>query len=133
MKFPVTQRFWTWITRPLLLAGLVLTIPAFYLLLAGLDPAARAAGHALYGCAAILMGIDTWRQWQRYQYGRQTRKSGKLILDLLVIAACLLSVIPGDANWSIWEWLLRLGFCAAVLLRLATLCCNISSPVIWCK
>ncbi len=123
MKFPVTQRFWTWFTRPLLLVGLLLTIPAFYLLLGGLNSTTRAAGHALYGLAAILMIVDTWWQWHKYrhQHRHQRRKSGKLLLDVFVIVACLLSVIPTEANWTTWEWLLRLGLCAAILLRLATL------------
>ncbi|MCH8618871.1 potassium channel family protein [Undibacterium sp. TS12] len=119
MKFPVTQRFWNRLPRPLLLTGLVLTIPAFYLLLAGAGPAMRSAGHLLYGFCAMLMAVDTAMQWRKNRHKR--RKSGKLLLDLFIIIACLFSVIPTGDVWATWEWLLRLGLCAAILLRLATL------------
>lgn len=119
MKFLVTQRFWTWFSRPLLLAGLLLSIPAFYLLLGGVDSNSRTAGQVLYGVSAVLMAIDTGLQWYRHRF--QKRRSGKLLLDLLIIIGCLLSLVSRDTAWSTLEWLLRLGLCAAILLRLATL------------
>ncbi|MFZ6767077.1 potassium channel family protein [Undibacterium sp. Di26W] len=119
MKFPVTQRFWTWFTRPLLLVGLLLTIPAFYLLLGGMVPAAHTAGQVLYGVAALIMAVDTAMQWQKHKHMK--RRRGKLLLDVLIIVGSLLSAVPEDENWGTLEWLLRLALCAAILLRLATL------------
>ncbi|MBI1770990.1 MAG: two pore domain potassium channel family protein, partial [Burkholderiales bacterium] len=119
MKFPVTQRFWTWFTRPLLLVGLLLTIPAFYLVLGGATDMTELAGRSLYAASALLMLVDTGLQWQKNR--SQKRRSGKLILDGVIIAGCLLSVIFSGEAWSTLEWLLRLALVAVILLRLATL------------
>ncbi|MFZ6709097.1 potassium channel family protein [Undibacterium sp. TC9W] len=119
MKFPVTQRFWTWFTRPLLLVGLLLTIPAFYLLLGGTTDITELAGRSLYAASALLMLVDTGLQWQKNR--SQKRRSGKLALDGVIIAGCLLSVIFTGEAWGTLEWLLRLALVAVILLRLATL------------
>lgn len=119
MKFPVTQRFWTWFTRPLLLAGLLLTIPAFYLVLGGTTDMTELAGRSLYAASALLMLVDTSLQWQKNR--SQHRRSGKLILDGVIIVGCLLSATFMGEAWGTLEWLLRLALVAVILLRLATL------------
>lgn len=119
MKFPVTQRFWTWFTRPLLLVGLLLTIPAFYLLLGGASDITRVTGRSLYATSAFLMLIDVCLQWKKNN--DQRRRSGKLILDGLIILGCILSIVSTGEAWGTLEWLLRLALVAVILLRLATL------------
>lgn len=116
---PVTQHFLVWMARPVLLAGLLLTIPAFYLLLGRDSDAARLSGHALYGLAAFLMLIDISWQWRIRRH--QSRRSGETILDLAIIIGCIISTFPSGAQWSVLEWLLRLALCAAILLRLSML------------
>lgn len=117
--FPLTQRFLAWFTRPWLLLGLTLSIPAFYLLLVGETVAARSTGHILYGAVALIMAGDTVAQWKSHRHKK--RRSGKMLLDIVIIAGCLLSTIPFAAQWSVTEWLLRLGLCAVIVLRIATL------------
>lgn len=117
--YPVTQRFLNWLSRPLLLAGLMLSIPAFYLLLAGDNELTRTIGHGLYAMVAVLIAVDTWVQWRKNRF--QERRSGKLILDLSIVFGCVLSSLPSATEWSLVEWLLRLALCAAIMMRIATL------------
>ncbi|WP_328823418.1 potassium channel family protein [Undibacterium crateris] len=117
--YPVTQRFLIWLSRPLLLAGLMLSIPAFYLLLAGDNELTRTIGHSLYAMVAVLIAVDTWVQWRKNRF--QERRSGKLILDVSIVFGCILSSLPSATEWSLVEWLLRLALCAAIMMRIATL------------
>ena len=117
--YPVTQRFLNWLSRPLLLAGLMLSIPAFYLLLAGDNELTRTIGHSLYAMVAVLIAVDTWVQWRKNRF--QERRSGKLILDVSIVFGCVLSSLPSATEWSLVEWLLRLALCAAIMMRIATL------------
>lgn len=114
-----TMNFFSWFSRPLLLFGLVLSIPAFYLLLGRDNEQLRLIGHALYGLAALVLMVDAIRQWKIHRM--QKRKHGKLALDVLIIVGCLVSVLPSGAHWSVTEWLFRLGLCAVILLRMSTL------------
>ncbi len=113
------MNFFSWFSRPLLLFGLVLSIPAFYLLLGRDNDDLRLIGHALYGLAALILMVDAIRQWR--VHSQQKRKHGKLALDVVIIFGCLMSVLPSGAHWSVTEWLFRLGLCAVILLRMATL------------
>lgn len=124
--FPLTQKFVTWFSRPVLLAGLLLSIPAFYLLLDGESESTRLAGHGVYIFAALLMSIDTFWRWRKHRY--QQRKSGKMLLDIAIIVACLISSFPSAAHWGVLEWLLRLGLCAVILLRIAMLVLQYMKP-----
>ncbi|MFZ6772180.1 potassium channel family protein [Undibacterium sp. SXout7W] len=117
--YPITQRFFAWLSRPLLLSGLVLTIPAFYFLLSGNTDNVRRAGHLLYLLAALTIALDTYLHWRINRY--QKRRSGKMLLDILIIVGSLASSFPSAAEWGALEWLLRLGLCAAILMRIATL------------
>lgn len=124
--FPATQRFLTWLSRPLLLAGLLLSIPAFYLLLSGGSDTARQIGHALYAATAAVMSADIYWQWKQHQ--PQKRQRDKTFLDLAIIIGSLISSFPSAANWSVLEWLLRLGLCAVIVLRIATLVLSQMKP-----
>lgn len=114
-----TMNFFSWFSRPLLLFGLVLSIPAFYLLLGRDNEQLRLIGHALYGLAALVLMVDAIRKWEIHRL--QKRMHGKLALDVVIIVGCLVSVLPSGAQWSVTEWLFRLGLCAVILLRMSTL------------
>ena len=124
--FPLTQKFVTWLSRPILLAGLLLSIPAFYLLLDGEGESTRLAGHALYAVSALLMSVDTFLQWRKHRH--QQRRSGKMMLDIAIIVACLVSSFPSELHWGVLEWLLRLGLCSVILLRIAMLVLQYMKP-----
>ena len=116
-KYAVTQYFINCLSRPVLLLGLMLSIPAFYLLLGGESDNARLFGHALYGFVALLLTLDTAFQWKMYRLGK--RRSGKLLLDIAIIVGCTASAFPSAVHWSVLEWLLRLALCAVIFLRIA--------------
>ncbi|MBC3934983.1 two pore domain potassium channel family protein [Undibacterium sp. CY7W] len=97
----------------------MLSIPAFYLLLAGDNELTRTVGHSLYAMVALLIAVDTWVQWRKNRF--QERRSGKLILDVGIVFGCVLSSLPSATEWSLVEWLLRLALCAAIMMRIATL------------
>ena len=61
----------------ILLFGLLLSIPAFYLLLAQESGEVRMIGHLLYGLVALILLIDTVWQWHLHR--RHQTKHGKLI------------------------------------------------------
>ena len=117
--YPLTQQFLSYFSRPLLLLGLLISIPAFYLLLDADDALLQLTGRLAYVVVALMMGVDTFWQWHRNK--RQRRQSGKMALDVLIIVACLISAWPTVSVWGTVEWLLRLALCGAILLRIATL------------
>lgn len=116
-KYAVSQYFIDWLSRPVLLFGLMLSIPAFYLLLGGESDNARLFGHALYGFVALLLALDTAFQWKVHRLRK--RRSGKLLLDIAIIIGCVVSAFPSAVHWSVLEWLLRLALCAVIFLRIA--------------
>ena len=113
----VTQHFIDWLSRPVLLIGLMLSIPAFYLLLAGDSDRTRLFGHALYGFVAVLLIVDAAWQWKLHSLGQ--RRSGKMLLDIIIIIGCAVSAFPSAVHWSGIEWILRLALCALIFLRIA--------------
>jgi voltage-gated potassium channel len=116
-NYAVTQYFIDWFSRPVLLIGLMLSIPAFYLLLAADSDNARLFGHALYGFVAVLLIIDTVWQWQLHKVGE--RRSGKMFLDIVIIIGCAASAFPSVVQWGGLEWILRLALSAVIFLRIA--------------
>lgn len=112
--------------RPVLFAALGLSIPAFYLVLTGPTPMVRSVGSLLYGLIAALMAIDI---------GMQMRKTGRVrvlwhesSLDIMLFWGALASAWPTDLPWPEFEWLLRLGFCSIVFVRLSTLLAKWLAP-----
>jgi voltage-gated potassium channel len=116
-NYAVTHYFIDWLSRPVLLIGLIFSIPAFYLLLGGENDNTRLFGHSLYGFVAMLLLVDTTWQWKLHQVG--ARRSGKMILDIAIIIGCIASAFPSAVHWSGIEWLLRLALCAVIFLRIA--------------
>ncbi len=119
LEYGLSANFFTWFSRPVLLFGLLLSIPAFYLLLAQDSAQVRMIGHLLYGIVALILLSDSAWQWQLHR--RHKTRHGKLILDVVIIFGCLASVVPTEVEWGMIEWVFRLGLCAVILLRIATL------------
>ncbi|MFZ6846684.1 potassium channel family protein [Undibacterium sp. RuRC25W] len=65
------------------------------------------------------MAIDTVIQWYKNRVGQH--RSGKLLLDVGIIIGCIGSGWLSFVEWNLFEWVLRLSLCVAILLRLATL------------
>lgn len=114
-----STNFRLWFSRPILFFGLLLSIPAFYLLLGPDSGGAHELGRSLYALVALILTIDTAKQC--YVNRQFDRKSGKLALDVIIIIACVWSVFPAPVAWKTLEWLFRLALCALILLRLGTL------------
>jgi len=113
---------WThfsWFARPVLLLGLLLSIPAFYLLLGNENADVQRLGRVLYAVVALILITDA--VWQWFQHRHQVRKHGKFILDVVIILGCIFSAFPTPIHWSTFEWLFRLSLCAVILLRIFTL------------
>jgi len=104
-----------WQTHTLLLLALLLSIPAFYLILAGMVPLYRNAGRGLYVVVALLLGGDLLRSAKS-----RRRHDGMLALDWLILFGAVCSVWPSNLPWSMLEWGLRMGYCGIVFLRLLT-------------
>src|SRR5437867_6336125 len=114
-----------WPARPMLLGALILSIPAFYLVLMGAEPSYRSAGHWFYGVVAAMLSVDILVQ-------RNTRKPGWAAevskVDLIVLLGALASTWPTESPWSVLEWLLRLAYCGVVFIRLATILAKYVAP-----
>ncbi|HZV66848.1 MAG TPA: ion channel [Telluria sp.] len=98
-----------------LLSGLILAIPAFYLVLTGPTPAYRQGGSWLYGLIALLVALQLFT-------GRRanSRIDWTSAMDLAILGGALASAWPSGQGWSDLEWALRLGYCGIVFIRLAT-------------
>ena len=105
--------------RPLLIAALVLSIPAFYMVLNGALSPYQNAGRWLYALVALLMGLDFWL-CHTFQSGR-IRRGRLFFLDSIILFGAIVSAIPQSSEWMSFEWILRLLYCTVVFLRLATL------------
>jgi voltage-gated potassium channel len=107
-----------WHARPTTLAALVLSIPAFYLVLTGPSSFYQNMGRLMYATVALLLACDL-AVGKRFCRLRRADLMEKL--DALILPGALASAIPTPSPWSNVEWLLRLGFCALVFLRLMSL------------
>lgn len=106
-------------------AALLLTIPAFYLVLDGGTPSYRMAGQWLYGLAALLCSAHLsasarCHERDRVRYWRR--------IDLLLLVAIIASLWPSAPPWSDAEWLLRLLACVAIFIRLVSLAARHVAP-----
>ncbi|WP_423707767.1 potassium channel family protein [Undibacterium sp. WLX3042] len=122
----ITKDFLSWFARPLLFSGLLLSIPAFYLLMMDELPMARTTGHALYACVALFIVLDMYIQYRKQ--GRHRPLKSELVLDAVIAVACLVCSLPLDLKWSTVEWLLRLALCAVILLRISMLVLRYVKP-----
>jgi voltage-gated potassium channel len=107
-----------------LLAGLIATIPAFYLLLE--DASLHTAGRLLYLAAAILLGADLL-----LQRDREGQRRPRTIFDACICAGAMLSALPdatSSVNWHVLEWVLRLAYCGIVFARIVMLTAHWIAP-----
>ena len=109
------------IRQILLPAGLLLTIPGFYLLLDG-AVAARLAGQGAYALAVLLLGIHVGRS------RTPPRQRHWRWLDLVLCAGALANLWPSHPPWAGLEWVLRLAYCAIVFVRLISLAVRHAAP-----
>ncbi|MET3133572.1 voltage-gated potassium channel [Oxalobacteraceae bacterium GrIS 1.11] len=114
-----------WPVSPVLLGALMLSIPAFYLVLTGAAPIYRSAGHWMYALVALLVGLDIAL---RRHHGRLRLVSTLSRLDLLLLLGALASAWPTTQSWPVAEWLLRLAYCGVVFLRLSTVVTKYIAP-----
>lgn len=112
--------------RPALLSALIVSIPAFYLMLTGAFLTYRYGGSLLYCLAALLMAVDI---------GMQRRKNAHLstglawrLTDAVILFGALASAWPSSVPWAVPEWILRLGFSGIVFVRLSTMLARLVAP-----
>lgn len=108
-----------------MLNALTLSIPAFYLVLTGVEPIYRNAGHWLYGVVAVMLGVDLLIRRKRNQPGME---GDMLAVDFFILLGALASVWPTALPWSGAEWLLRLIYCGIIFIRLSTLLIKYVAP-----
>lgn len=104
--------------RLLLPVGLVLTIPAFYLVLDQPAPRQLLSGQILYALAALLCGVHLAMP-ERQPRARHLRHWRHI--DAVLMLGALASIWPSAPPWADTEWLLRLMLCAVIFLRMISL------------
>jgi voltage-gated potassium channel len=116
--------------RPWLLAGLLLSIPAFYLVLAAPKTPYRDVGRILYALVVVLLAWDFAQEIKRSRRFLTVWRSlpthllsqvPSHFLEIFIVLGALLSVWQANSIWSETEWLLRLGFCGIIFIRLTML------------
>jgi voltage-gated potassium channel len=105
-----------WLPKILLPGALLLSIPAFYLILAGPGLFYRSVGEGLYTIVAAMIAADLLIRIRTHSW--LTRA---VAMDGVILVGALLSVWPGNPTWSMTEWILRMALCSIIFLRLSTL------------
>jgi voltage-gated potassium channel len=106
-------------TRPVLFLALLLSIPAFYLVLSGATANVRGVGGWLYGVVAIMIATDV--VFHAKTSGTLPSLWNESALNIMIVLGALASMWPTTQPWSPSEWLLRLGLCSIVFVRLSML------------
>ena len=112
--------------QPMLVTALVLSIPAFYLVLSSELSPYQGAGRWLYTIVALLMGMTLLGRYRSMPV--TTRNKHRAAVDVLIFLGAILSAWPQSSPWPFAEWLLRLVYCAIVFLRLASLLSHYVMP-----
>jgi voltage-gated potassium channel len=112
--------------RPVLFIALILSIPAFYMVLSGATAKVRGIGGLLYGIVAILIAIEVVLHARRS--GRTPSLWNESALNILIVVGAVASALPTAQPWSPSEWLWRLGLCSIVFIRLSMLAANWIAP-----
>lgn len=113
-------------SRPLLLLALLLSIPAFYMVLNNDVSPYRDSGRWLYVVVALLIAVELWRLYRKKR--PDARHRHLLAVDLLIIAGAIASAWSYESSWHFTEWLFRLGYCIVVFLRLSVLLARYVRP-----
>jgi voltage-gated potassium channel len=109
-----------------LLIALALSIPAFYLVLTGSSAKYRGIGSALYGLVGIMVAVDVAIHARRF--GRAPSLWNESALNIMIALGAFASALPTVQPWPPSEWLLRLGFCSIVFIRLSMLLAKWVAP-----
>jgi len=116
-KHPLSQPL-----RPLLLAGLTASIPAFYLQLTAHSQASLLLGSVLYGVCALCVLADLILRDRQHAVALAGMRHWRARwIDLAILVGALASTWPSEGDWSRLEWVLRLVMCTLVFLRLVRL------------
>lgn len=111
--------------RPVLLSALILSVPAFYLILNGPHSHYPIVGRVLYAIAALLIAADFFVRRKSGQNDPAVDFPGT---DIFIALGSLASAWPTAYPWSLIEWLLRLAFSGVVFIRIATLVAHYIVP-----
>lgn len=109
----------------MLLVALILSIPAFYLVLIEIQHSYHFAGNWLYSVVAALLAVDIFIKRDRKNPGSV---DGIFIIDFFIFLGVLASIWPVEGPWNSAGWLWRLALCCIVFFRLATLLANYIVP-----
>lgn len=119
------QRAGLKLVRPILLLGLSLTVPAFYLVLTAAESGLHDAGRYLYSLASLILFFDLG--WQM-RHGRRWFAAWRNLQrwrghwhEIAILGGVIMSALRTDQVWSYSEWLFRLILCAFIFIRLALL------------
>jgi len=103
--------------RWLVLSLLTLSIPAFYLMLAGRKDWQWLLGEVLYAIVAVGLAGYLLLAWRSRPERRAFLR--RYWLDGLILLGAVASIGGHPAHWTVSEWVLRLAFSALVAGRLA--------------
>jgi voltage-gated potassium channel len=109
----------------MLLAALVLSIPAFYLVLTGPTDLVRNVGHGIYAFEAVLLALVFF---DRRIDATLVADDCKSSLDMPIFFGAIASIWPTDLPWSSAEWILRMSYCGIVFIRLVALSAKFVVP-----
>lgn len=113
------------VTKLLLPVALMVSIPAFYLVLTRGEQAFRYSGHILYGLVALLLLTDFIL---KRSSGQSKSLNENFWVDFCIFLGSAASTWPADLPWPVAEWLLRVMLCGAVFIRLGTLTFKYVAP-----
>ncbi|MBC7514025.1 MAG: ion transporter [Herminiimonas sp.] len=112
--------------RLALVSALVVSIPAFYLMLTGPTATYRHLGSLLYGVTALLMAIDFGMHRRRAMLTAVRWRPA--LADIVILVGAMASAWPSDPPWAVFEWVLRLGFSGVVFVSLSTMLARLVAP-----
>ncbi len=105
-----------WPLKILMPGALLLSIPAFYLVLAGPWLMHRHVGSGLYLAVAAMVAADLLIRTRTHGW-----HDGVVTLNAMFFFGAVLNAWPGYPPWSVVEWTLRMAYCGIVFLRLSML------------
>lgn len=116
--------------RFILLGALLLSIPAFYLVLMTAETWYYKVGHGLYGVVALLIAMAFFveHKYPEKGHGGMSLMQGWGRIDALILLGALASAWPVSASGSGVEWALRLSYCGVIFLRLSVLLAKYVEP-----
>ena len=107
------------VSTPLLPLALLISIPAFYLVLNGDLSPYRDTGRWLYAVVALLIFLELCTRYRKKLLVPKFRRLAAI--DLLIFFGAIASALSYGPSWNFIEWLLRLTYCVIVFLRLSAL------------